>query len=422
MFISILLRITLFIALLGLALFELRIAVVAQSSFSGVSQSKAVRKYQQQPRFLVAYGRQAILEDGNLQAAEHWYQRALLANPLYIPAWLALSELRNDEGDSIRAMAILEYVDERMQDVARWRWNKAMLAYQLDRHDILSIDLAWLLQQEKVSGKTKQKAVKLAFSLWPEPEELLEKMGRENTESLFRHAIRTNNLATADYFWPLVDQTGPEAEQVLPYINLLINNKIISAAAHIWKKYYPADTLLYNGSFSQPPVNSGFGWRIRKVDGVETEFSANKDNSAGLHLHFTGKNNVHYAGTRQYIALAPERSYQLSGRMRSKDLTTNQKPYLEVAGLYCTMHPLITDMVHADQDWTPVSLAFTVPEQCQGVQVRIRRKYSSNLDNLISGDLWLTDFSLEEITRKTSLINVSELGVTSGPFPNPESK
>ena len=254
MFISILLRITLFIALLGLALFELRIAVVAQSSFSGVSQSKAVRKYQQQPRFLVAYGRQAILEDGNLQAAEHWYQRALLANPLYIPAWLALSELRNDEGDSIRAMAILEYVDERMQDVARWRWNKAMLAYQLDRHDILSIDLAWLLQQEKVSGKTKQKAVKLAFSLWPEPEELLDKMGRENTESLFRHAIRTNNLATADYFWPLVDQTGPEAEQVLPYINLLINNKIISAAAHIWKKYYPADTLLYNGSFSQPLV------------------------------------------------------------------------------------------------------------------------------------------------------------------------
>ena len=169
MFTSILLRITLFIALLGLALFELRIAVVAQTSFSGVTQSKAVRKYQQQPRFLVAYGRQAILGDGNLRAAEHWYQKALLANPLYIPAWLALSELRNDEGDSTQASAILEYVDGLMQDVSRWRWNKAMLAYQLDRQDILSTDLAWLLQQEKVSGKTKQKAVKLAFSLWPEP-------------------------------------------------------------------------------------------------------------------------------------------------------------------------------------------------------------------------------------------------------------
>jgi len=108
--------------------------------------------------------------------------------------------------------------------------------------------------------------------------------------------------------------------------------------------------------------------------------------------------------------------------MRSKDLTTDQKPYLEVAGLYCTMQPVITDMVHSEQDWTPISLAFTIPEQCQGVQLRIRRKYSSNLDNLISCDLWLTDRSLQEMNGKTSLINVSELGVISGPFPNPESK
>ena len=420
MFTSILLRITLFIALFGLALFELRIAVVAQTSFSGVTRSKAVRKYQQQPRFLVAYGRQAILESGNQQAAEQWFQRALLANPLYIPAWLALSELRNDEGDSAQASAILEYVDGLMQDVSRWRWNKAMLAYQLDRHDILAADLAWLLQQEKVSGKTKQKAVKLAFSLWPEPEELLLKMGRKNIETLFRQAIRTNNRATAGYFWPLVDQAGPEAEQVLPYINLLINNKAITAAAQICKRYFPADTLLYNGNFSQPPMNSGFGWRIKTINGVETEYSGNMDNSPGLHLHFTGKNNINYSHTRQYIALVPEHSYLFSGRMRSKGLTTDQKPYLEVAGLYCTMQPATTEMVQADQDWTLVSLTFTVPEQCRGVQLRIRRKTSNNLDNLISGDLWLTDFSLEEMTRKTTLINVSELGVISGPFPNPE--
>ncbi len=418
MFTSILLRIILFIALLGLALFELRFAVVAQTSFSGVTRSKAVRKYQQQPRFLVAYGRQAILESGDLPAAEHWFQRALLANPLYIPAWLALSELRNDEGDATQASAILEYVDELMLDVSRWRWNKAMLAYQLDRHDILAADLAWLLQQEKVSGKTRQKAVKLAFSLWPEPEELLHKIGRENIETLFRHAIRTNNSATAGYFWPLVDQAGPEAEQVLPYINLLINSKAITTAAQVWKKYFLVDTLLYNGSFSQPAVNSGFGWRIGKIDGVEAKYQGDPDNSTGLHLHFTGKNNINYSHTRQYIALVPERSYRLSWRMRSSSLTTDQKPYLEITGLYCPMKPAKTDMVEVNQDWTAVSLTFTVPEQCQGVQLRIRRNSSNNLDNLISGDLWLTDFSLEEMTGKTTLINLSELGVISGPFPN----
>ena len=417
---SILLRTFLFTALLGLALFELRVAVVAQSSFSGASPSKVVRKYQQQPRFLVAYGRQAILEDGDLVAAQHWYQRALLANPLYVPAWLSLSELFNDEGDSSRALAILEHVDELMLDVARWRWSKAMLAYQLDQHDALAKDLAWLLQQEKVSRKSKQKAVKLAFSLWPEPEKLLQKMGRENIEPLFLHAIRANNLSAAAYFWPLVDQAGPETEQVLPYINLLIKNKAITAAAHIWKKYYQPESLLFNGNFSRPIVNSGFGWRISKINGVETEQPADSDNNTGLHLHFSGSNNVHYSHLRQYIALSPEHSYRLSARIRSKGITTDQKPFFEITGLYCFMQPVKTDMVEADQDWTEVSLAFTVPEQCQGVQLRIRRNASNNLDNLISGDLWLTDFSIQEMTDKASQINVSELGILSGPFPNPE--
>ena len=397
---SIPLRIILFVGVIGLALFDLRIAVVAQSSYSGVSRSKAVRKYQQQPRLLVAYGKQAVLGSGDLQAAEHWYQRALLANPFYIPAWLALSELKNDEGDPVQASAILEYADGLTRNVARWRWDKAMLAYQLNRLDILATDLSWLLQQEKVSGKTKKKAVKLAFSLWPEPDLLLDKMGIENIAPLFRHAIWTKNLTASGYLWTTVDKTAPAAKDVLPYINLLINSKEITTAARIWNKYFPADTLLYNGNFSNPIVNSGFGWRIGKRKGVEVEYNSGKNTPLGLHLHFTGSDNVNYYAPRQFIALPPGQSYVLSGQMRSSGLTTDQKPFVEVVGINCSMQTARTDMVQADQDWTSFNLPFIVPKPCDAVQVRIRRIPSNNLDNLIKGDLWLKDFSLRKSNQQ----------------------
>ncbi len=413
MFTSTSFRVFLFCCLLCIALLELRIAVVAQTAYSGVSRNKSIQKYQQQPRFLVAYGRQAILGSGQLKVAKQWYQKALIVNPHYIPAWIALSELYNDEGDSTSALTILEYIDGKMEDVVRWRWDKTMLAYQLNRLDILSTDLSWLLQQEKVSGKTKTKAVKLAFSLWPKPEDLLREMGRNNIDRLFLQAIRTKNLTTADYLWPTVDQANPETNKVLPYINLLIHNKEISNASLIWKKYYPTDSLIYNGTFSQSPVNSGFGWRFYKIAGAELVLPSSQ-NKNEVHLKFNGTENINYYHIRQVVALSSEHSYELSGQIRSRGITTEQKPFIDVVGLHCSMVATQTNMVPADQEWTPFSLTFTVPEQCEAVQIRVRRKPSTNIDNLINGDLWLSDFSMTPIILGNTQLNISTLEILSG--------
>ncbi len=388
------LRIFVFIGLVGLALFDLRIAVVAQSSFSGQSKSAAVQKYQQHPRLLVTYGRQAMLAKGDMQAAQRFYQRALISNPYYIPAWLALSELRSDAGQPELAGRILDYADGLTQDVTRWRWDKAMLAYQLSRMDILARDLSWLLREDSVTGQTRQKAVKLAFSLWPEPEKLVDAMGTANIIPLFRQAVRAKNLAAAAYIWPLIDKIKPETQLVLPYINLLISSKDIQAAAHIWQVYFPSRTLLYNGSFSAPTLQGGFGWWIGKVNGTSAEPVSDKTGTTGLHLHFTGKVNVKYSHTRQSLALEPGQSYLLSGKFQSHDLSTDQRPFIEIIGLHCSMPPAATVMMPENQEWMPFTLEFTVPDQCNGVQIRIRRKASNNLDNKISGDVWLTDFAL----------------------------
>ena len=142
-----LLRSALFVGLIVIALYQLRIAIIAQTAYSNISTNKAIRSLQSEPRLLVEYGKEDILQ-GNYGNARKWLQKALQANPVYVPAWIALAELENDGGNPTRSVEILEYLDRLMQGVLRWRWEKAMLAYLLEREDILKADLFWLLQQQ----------------------------------------------------------------------------------------------------------------------------------------------------------------------------------------------------------------------------------------------------------------------------------
>ncbi len=393
----ILIRIVLFIGLLIIALYQLRVAVIAQTVYSGAAINKAVKKYQTDPRILVKYGKEEVFL-GNHESARKWLQKALRANPVYIPVWLALAELEHNSGNTDQAVQILEYLDDLMQDVLRWRWEKAMLAYLLGREDMVKADLSWLLQQENLTDQTKQKVLNFAFSLWPEPVELVKEIGADNSTQLFLHALRINNIDAAAFLWSMADYAQLENNHVLRYINMLINNQQVDRASLIWQKYYPTAALLYNGDFSFPLTNGGFGWRIWKKSLEENgvEFAREEQKKTALHLHFKGKQNINFQHVQQILPLPSGQAFALNGEMRSKKLSTDQRPFLELIGRGCSMR-VATDMVGPDQDWTPFSLSFTIPEACQqGIILVFRRLPIKKIDSLISGDFWITNLSLQK--------------------------
>ena len=393
------LRFILFFGLIALTLYQLRVAIVAQTSYS-MATNRAIRELQSEPRLLVEYGKEKFLQ-GDHKNARRWLQKALRANPVYIPAWLTLAELENDSGKTARSLEILEYLDRLMQDVLRWRWEKAMLAYLLGREDILKADLSWLLQQENLNGQTKQKVLKFAFTLWTEPAELVREMGKENSLPLFLYALRVKELDTADFLWEGVDRTLLDAKEILRYVNLLRDNQKIDKAALLWREYYPYDNLLYNGMFSLPLVRGGFGWILRPAEGTEAEIVTSLMDKTALHVHFKGEQNISFYNVKQIIPLPSEQHFTFTGELRSKEMTTDQRPFIEIAGRNCSLQAA-TAMVETDQDWTPFSLSFTVPEECrQGVEIRLRRLPSKKIDSLISGDLWVTNLSLQHAPSPT---------------------
>jgi tetratricopeptide (TPR) repeat protein len=389
-------RIVCFLFLLGLAALQLFISRQEQTAYSGTSGSAAMLGSLYSSSLLTWHAKRLHLLEGEMAQGEDLFKRALVQNPLFIPAWLGLAELRNDQGRKPESQAILEYVDQLSADISRWRWDKALLAYQLGRLDILSRDLSYII--EKIPGKSRQSALKMAFSIWNDPQELLSRMGTQNVLYLFNYAAQTTQIDTALAFWPYIEKMGVEANKkdVLTFLNALILNKKIAIATPIWKKYFNSQSLLYDGSFLEEPMNTAFGWRVEKPKGStwRIESGKGKEKSQAMRLHFSGTENIAFTHLSQIVPLASARKYSLTGWLKTEKLTTDQRPYLEVVGYKCNIPPAKTEIMAKSQPWTPFTLSFNVSEECEAVQVRVRRDPSKHLDNLLAGDLWLRDLEI----------------------------
>ena len=80
---------------------------------------------------LTNLAKQKHLFDADLAGATALLQQTLLTNPLYIPGWLALAEVKYDQGNLDDATRILDYSDRLLTGLKRWRWEKTLTAYQL---------------------------------------------------------------------------------------------------------------------------------------------------------------------------------------------------------------------------------------------------------------------------------------------------
>jgi len=384
-----------FLLLSSLAVLQLLIARQEQTAYSGTSGSAAMLESLYSPSLLTWHAKRFHLLEGKMDQAEGLFKRALIQNPLFIPAWLGLAELDNDQGRKPESQAILEYVDKLSADISRWRWDKALLAYQLGRLDILARDLAYII--EKMPEK-RERALKMAFSIWEDPQELLNRMGTQNVLYLFNYAVQTTQIETALAFWPHIEKMGVEANKkdVLTFLNALILNKKIAIATPIWKKYFNSRSLLYDGSFQEEPMNTAFGWQVGKPKGStwRIESDKGKEKSQTMRLHFSGTENLAFAHLSQIAPLASAREYSITGWLKTEKLTTDQRPYLEVVGYQCTISPAKTEIMAKSQPWASFTLNFNVPEECEAVQVQVRRDPSNHLDNLLAGDLWLRDLAI----------------------------
>ncbi|MBE0584636.1 MAG: hypothetical protein IH612_12875 [Desulfofustis sp.] len=382
-------RIILFLLLVLAAAAQLRFALQEQLQFSDNTERLADVRIRN-PRVMLNFAKQKHLFEADLDTAQRLFRQALICSPLYVPAWLGLAELFNDRGDKERAAAIVTYADSLTRNINRWRWDKTLTAYQLGLTDLLPSELRYIIAH--IPGKSRVDALNLAFTLWPDPANLLDQVGTENLLHLFNHAVRTSRPQEALTFWHHIAQSqiASDERQAVAFIEMLLRTDHVAEAVPIWRQRFNGQDTIFNSDFQTRPLGRAFGWRLSDHKGVDQRFEPLPQPGAhAIHLRFKGWENLSYQHLLQIVPLEPHSDYRFTVQMKSDKLTTDQRPFWEVYGYKCKASRATSEMAATDQDWTEHTIDFHVPTDCSAMVVRLRRQESTMLDNKITGRLWI---------------------------------
>lgn len=228
----------------------------------------------------------------------------------------------------------------------------------------------------------------------------------------FRYAFSVLRPVEMDGLWNRYRSVGASEEDRQYYAFYLMVHGLVHEA---WKTEFsqvpPLGGTVVAGDFENITDGGMFGWKLSDAEGVKARVLRCEDCSGkgrALNLKFDGEHNVDYAGVSQVVPVEPGGTYRLEAKAKSEQITSARGPSLRILGL----GGQIGDAAEAcgrwsgvwgpefrlSQNWHPVSLVFRVPDQCEGVYIKLVRPATDRLNKFLGGELWLDDIRLERLS------------------------
>lgn len=145
---------------------------------------------------------------------------------------------------------------------------------------------------------------------------------------------------------------------------------------------------------------SRFNWKISRADSkleLSTDSGVRAEGQRSLKLNFKTYTKPELYNAAQLVTVQPAARYRLSFMLRVENLRTGGGVLLEVAEAN-GFTPLARTSLFplGSQDWQRVTLEFTVPDGCDGVEIRTIRETCGEVCP-ITGVVWYDDFKLERL-------------------------
>ncbi len=327
--------------------------------------------------------------------------------PLYAYAWLLLADLNYQTGEKQRALTNFEIGSYLWPTRSIFQWNAAMKLIQYGYQDQALSALSAFVHTDKKGFK---RALLAALNISTNTETILDKFIIRNPVNsadelklllaIFGTAIESSNLELAESAWnrlPLRAKEQPET--FLAYVNLLIEKQLFSESIKIWEQIrnerITIDSI-YNQDFEEPAVNGGFSWHCIPIKGFKCKVTDKVSFSGRRSYKFTfdGEQNLNLFHFKQIIPVNSSTKYNLSGYWRGQNLTTLSGVFFTLRGLDGSLFTK-TEQKIKSWDWEKFDLNFETGANTEFVELRLRRKQTSALDNLFAGQLWIDDFQLK---------------------------
>ncbi|MFZ0131973.1 MAG: hypothetical protein WAK95_05475 [Desulfobacterales bacterium] len=330
-------------------------------------------------------------------AAAGFFRQAVTENVLFLDGWLRLAEAEAALDRAQSAANILAFTIDRSPGVTRWKWPQMLLAAELGQPAVVHRSANDLLGRHVLVADTLQflhtytggNAAEVVGMLAPEYLTLY-------LEWLMNWSMTEESLTV----WRAMAESAPATgETALQYAHFLLHHKQVDDAAQIWRRQTGTGGLT-NPGFETDITSRGFDWccwkdKDDKWDVARVDHGAREGRYA-MQVDFSGRENVSFYHLYQIFTVEPLAGYRLTYAWKSRGLTTDQGPFLEIYGFDREEFYATGPMISGTHDWRTESIEFELPQGCRAAVVRLRRQPSNRLDAKIGGTLWLDDFRLEK--------------------------
>jgi hypothetical protein len=341
---------------------------------------------------------------GDAQKASEFFLQAVSKNPFYMDAWLRVAESELTLGNLEKSRKILMFAENLTSGVFRWRWPQMLLARDLEMDELFLKNVNYLLVHRKLTQDTLHL---LDFHFHNDTADVVDAVHSENLVPYLKWLMRWRRVDDTGTVWQRIVKEGEiDPEVILQYTHFLVGQKRVLAAREVWDQ--PNDgTGMTNAGFEKEISRRGFDWRYSEDTKENWEIrrvaSGVSDESHALRIWFAGEENISFRHLYQIVPVKPSQPYQLSYRWKSKWITTDQGPFVEIIGYDQRGLRQKGLMMTGTNLWRTETLKFTPPKECNAVVVRLRRLPSRRFDSKIAGTLWLDDFKLEKIAQSSRL-------------------
>ncbi len=334
------------------------------------------------------------LYENDLNSASDYFRKALSRRLLFIDAWLKLAQVESARRNTKAAEEILKFTDDLTRNIVQWKWAQILLARELKLEEIFWECINFVVPH----GPFQNEALYLSdMHLDGDTTAVLNFLEKGNLSYYLQWLMKWKRTEDTFRVWSAIEEKQI-ADDVLydRYINFLISQKEFRRATEIHEKY-GSNNGMTNSGFELPLSNSGFGWRSRSGShwDIQRVGSDAIEGRYALQVVFRGEENINFQHLSQIVPVLPEKTYHISFWWQSKDLTTDQRPFIEIRGMDCTNSYWKSDMVPMNTDWKQEIILFSIPESCYAVAVNLRRNPSHRFDSKIQGRLWLDHFQIK---------------------------
>jgi len=342
--------------------------------------------------------------DNDTDRAAPFFREAAMQDVLFVDAWLKLAQAETILGNPDKAQTILEFLDNLTRNVFRWKWEQTLLANELGVKEIFFDNINFAVKH----GQKIQDAFQFFDSyLDKDIRRAIQVLDTDNLIPYLEWLMRWGRADDAKVAWQKIMGSGIQNKDIrLKYIHFLVSHKKIEQAADIRRQSGGDMDTMTNAGFENEITGRGFDWRYTANQKgkwtIRRTLSGAFSGTHCLKIRFEGKDNISFGHLYQIVPVDPMTPYRLTYHWRSRDLTTDQGPFMDVYGYDCKGYYANGPMMLGTHGWQKQVIEFTAPEDCQAVVVRLHRRPSHRFDSKIAGRLWLDEFRLEKDQSMTN--------------------